>query len=1101
MAGKHKLFRFLMSFVLVLSTLTTGMLPVSTADTAFTDVSDAAYYADAVNWAVEKNITKGTSDTTFSPNDGCTRGQCVTFLYRYAGSPEVDADAASKFTDVKSDAYYSSAVAWAVENGVTTGTSDTTFSPGANCSRAQIVTFLWRYNGKPEAGGSGAFTDVKSDAYYAGAVSWAVEKDITKGTSDTTFSPDQTCTRAQIVTFLYRMDRSAAPEGGGSSVDVYSITQLDLSDDNEQATAVVSAAGDCTLQVRFIEEDVYFSEDYPDNKAYIDDGGIYGSQVAAAGTDMEPVTADIVNPENLPEHFVAEAVLVDDDGDPLCEPFSTIEKTERSQLFEAKTVNDFPDASLVLNFDPEPDNNFGVLADDVKILTADAIDRDEETGKYVIRNPSAAMKAGEKVFISSAENEALFKVASVDESGNTLTVAAALAEDDQYGFALEDFYKYLKVDMDVEIDENGVTRSDDPGEAVLSSEETADLMGTNVWNVYHDVSGEASLKLSPISFETTHFKITGGVSSKVKAGLVIQWDVILFGEDYFRCDLETKTSFNPKVSINGKWGTDNDEELQNKLKNLEEKKELELGKLTIPFGVTGFDAYTDLNLMVKWKLTAGAELTGSVEQTGGFKFNNKDGYQKVDKKKSNWAVNIKGYARITIGPTAKVGVEFLNGALSAGVECFVGGKAEGNAVIPVAQWGDERHACHLCVEGEVRAVVEVDAKLKYKITEKFKGTPIDLNIITVEYKLFDFYVSLINEPDSTFGGQMAAGTGTCPNKEYKVTCSAKNKEGESVDVSVDITDKTTGEIRTTVNTGASVYLPPGEYIASATIDFSPCQKTFIVSDRAVSVRLVSAASQPDPGEDPDNPGGDPENPGGDPNVEGGTVDLGEVNVGDYVTFGHYDQDNDIDNGMEAIEWKVLDKKDGRALLLSKYVLDCKKYNDTYTSVTWETCTLRNWLNSDFLSTAFSSSEKSAIPTVTLSNPDNPNTGMEGGNDTNDRVFLLSLQEMQQYFALSDTWMDYDGGTHDLAGDTEFIGGSKDVITSPTANAAAQGAYPSPDYHDAEGKSSCWWWLRSPGVLSNYAANVSNYGSVCAGGDNVFSNAHAVRPALWVNLAS
>ena len=133
MRKKSRTFRFLLSFVLVISTMTTGMIPMRVAAASFTDVPDGAYYAESVAWAVDKGITKGTSDTTFSPDDGCTRAQCVTFLYRYAGSPDVDAGKASKFTDVKSGDYYSSVVAWAVENEITTGTSDTTFSPNTNC--------------------------------------------------------------------------------------------------------------------------------------------------------------------------------------------------------------------------------------------------------------------------------------------------------------------------------------------------------------------------------------------------------------------------------------------------------------------------------------------------------------------------------------------------------------------------------------------------------------------------------------------------------------------------------------------------------------------------------------------------------------------------------------------------------------------------------------------------------------------------------------------------------------------------------------------------------------------------------------------------------
>ena len=168
----------------------------------FVDVPENAYYAPAVNWAVEKGVTEGTSATTFSPDAACTRAQIVTFLYRAAGSPAVKSTV-NPFTDVTASDYYYNAVLWAVENGITTGTSETTFSPNESCTRAQCVTFLYRAVGSA-ATAKASFTDVSADAYYAPAVNWAVEKGVTEGTSATTFSPDAACTRAQIVTFLYR---------------------------------------------------------------------------------------------------------------------------------------------------------------------------------------------------------------------------------------------------------------------------------------------------------------------------------------------------------------------------------------------------------------------------------------------------------------------------------------------------------------------------------------------------------------------------------------------------------------------------------------------------------------------------------------------------------------------------------------------------------------------------------------------------------------------------------------------------------------------------------------------------------------------------------
>lgn len=168
----------------------------------FTDVLASAYYYDAVYWAVENGVTNGTSASTFSPNASCTRAQMVTFLWRAAGSPEPESTV-NPFTDVSASAYYYDAVLWAVEQGITNGTSATTFGPDATVTRGQTVTFLWRYDGSTAASGSG-FADVASDAYYADAVAWAASEGVTSGTSATTFSPSNDCTRGQIVTFLYR---------------------------------------------------------------------------------------------------------------------------------------------------------------------------------------------------------------------------------------------------------------------------------------------------------------------------------------------------------------------------------------------------------------------------------------------------------------------------------------------------------------------------------------------------------------------------------------------------------------------------------------------------------------------------------------------------------------------------------------------------------------------------------------------------------------------------------------------------------------------------------------------------------------------------------
>lgn len=196
-----------------------------------------------------------------------------------------------------------------------------------------------------------------------------------------------------------------------------------------------------------------------------------------------------------------------------------------------------------------------------------------------------------------------------------------------------------------------------------------------------------------------------------------------------------------------------------------------------------------------------------------------------------------------------------------------------------------------------------------------------------------------------------------------------------------------------------------------------------------------------------------------------------VNVGDVYKFGSYEQDNNKSNGQEDIEWLVLEKDGTKILVVSKYALDCKPYNTSYTDVTWETCTLRKWLNNDFLGSAFSANEKAMIPTVTVSADKNPDYNTNPGNAMQDQVFLLSITEANKYFS-SDSARQ----------------------CKPTDYAVANGAWESDS-------GNCWWWLRSPGGSQNFAAIVYNDGDVYEGGGDVDHGDSAVRPALWIDLNS
>lgn len=206
----------------------------------------------------------------------------------------------------------------------------------------------------------------------------------------------------------------------------------------------------------------------------------------------------------------------------------------------------------------------------------------------------------------------------------------------------------------------------------------------------------------------------------------------------------------------------------------------------------------------------------------------------------------------------------------------------------------------------------------------------------------------------------------------------------------------------------------------------------------------------------------------------------------YITFGSYEQDNNTENGMEAIEWIVLAEKDGKLLLLSKYGLDCQQYHEIETDITWENCTLRTWLNNDFYNTAFTEEQKNVILETTLTNPDNSVAGIEGGNDTTDKIFLLSIDEAYEYFGEDST--DADGNKS-----------NPDRAIVPTAYALAQGSVPASFGLWYDG--NCPGWLRSPGYATIYAAIVDYNGTVYDFGHGVSHDKNVVRPALWINADS
>lgn len=203
----------------------------------------------------------------------------------------------------------------------------------------------------------------------------------------------------------------------------------------------------------------------------------------------------------------------------------------------------------------------------------------------------------------------------------------------------------------------------------------------------------------------------------------------------------------------------------------------------------------------------------------------------------------------------------------------------------------------------------------------------------------------------------------------------------------------------------------------------------------------------------------------------------KANVGDTVYFGSCEQDNNTSNGKEGVEWVVLAKEDGKVLVISKYALECREYNSSFSDTTWEKCSLRTWMNETFLNDAFTTAEQEIIATANVSADENPKYGTDPGNATDDKVFLLSIKEVENYFVADES-----------------------RICAPTAYAKSQGAYTTGRGKTASGEAGCCWWLRTPGSDRKETNYVNSFGNINYIGYSVSHLNYTVRPALWIDLA-
>jgi len=497
----------------------------------------------------------------------------------------------------------------------------------------------------------------------------------------------------------------------------YQIIQLNVNPDSKQITALISAKSDCRVLVRFAEEDAYFSDTFQENKQYIEGCSAEGSVTVTEESKNVEITMSITG--ELPQRFVADAVLLDADGNQISASLFNIKNTSRYEIFDQKTVDDFSNNKQLLNFDERKDQNFGVLADDVKMLTAKSIDETPLNNDgdifYFITGLSGEISVGDKIYVK-AENgaEALLKVGSTTSNNNGISVVPVSA-DGENGYGLSDFYQFLKVDM-TSFGSMNPDNAVQPRSAVVSTKE-------------YDKTFE--INKEPFKIEHNDLTFTTNIDGTITLECSYLYDPTVFGEDYFECSVivDTDLEFTASLSFEASSeGEDSDKQ---------EREDISFVKVPTPI-FAGFSPKLELGFIYEWEVSASVKAGLSFEKRLGFKYDPVNEMTKISEKADiKPIVEFEGEAKLVVGPTVSLGVDFLKGIASANIEVVRGVelKATTKDNEQMAAAGAQ-HDCYFCASGSVNAFWDVDATLKIKLTKKLEWTILKLDILNTNLNLY-----------------------------------------------------------------------------------------------------------------------------------------------------------------------------------------------------------------------------------------------------------------------------------------------------------------------------------------------------------------------------
>ena len=613
-------------------------------------------------------------------------------------------------------------------------------------------------------------------------------------------------------------------ESGGETV--YSVTGITMSEHLDEVNVTFNANSSAVLKVDFLDEET---------KDTLFTVGSATPDYAELETLSIPVT------NSLPDYFLIHAHLEDEGENPLCEDYECISYTSQYAEFAALTIEDFA-GEPVVNFDDDHTDNFGVLQTDViwiqstetvNTMSVEEIDVEGEivpNFNYIFTNTDATVNGlhiGDKVYVNGTSY--LFKVAEITNSGDSVVVTAS---DD---LDITEIYDVLKVNM------SNLDVSDD------NADRDANLMAEIDVNVSPSTKVSHSINWNPGGKKW--LTVSGSYSAEVKCDISFLYDIRLFQDNYLKTSVvtEVETSFNISAKAtkdNAKKDDDDDDDMKPVI------DEISFGKVPLQTPVPGVTVYIKAGIPTEWKLEGEANLQYSSTQKTGFTYDSFTGRQTVDEKTRTLKLDFKGKAEISIGPKVEVGVQFIGETIKTNVSAQAGIKATATLDLSAGEDtnADSTHACVLCLDGEAKWFVAVDAGLSIKIGKNWKADIFDVNLISLEgwidfagFPPGKFFFSIINNPESIYEGKPKLGFGECENKQYRTAFEAEDKSGNPVNVTVRV-QSAGGKNAANKHTPFTTYLYSGIYTASAIIDGIAVQKTFPVDKSAQTVKLTSSSA-------------------------------------------------------------------------------------------------------------------------------------------------------------------------------------------------------------------------------------------------------------------